>query len=290
MKEENMSGKNIKPTAQKSLVEATIVQAGGSIREVSEEQARRIGLMEPAQKMVAPRPIEEISLAKAVKMGLMHPARRVNGKLIPAVPKGMGVFAKIAIQIKDRNGRIVPFRSPKTGKMVRKLEAPCHSFNRQFGFFTRGYMQNLDSSLNTNETLTDDTGATFQTREKGSGLTAATRIISALAKIKFGNSSAALSTTQTNLQGILLGPTTEASVAVTLVVEDSVNTIFTVVGQITNGTGGTFTVQEMGLFPELQSQANVANNTTMFLRDLTGAVPVNNGQTIIGTYTFTIAV
>ena len=255
------------------------------------------------------RRIEEISLAKAERMGLMHPARRVKGIQIPPVPKGMGVFAKIAVQIIDEKGsallakcrnpkdrariiarHAVPFRSPATGKMVKKHEAPCHSFTRQFGFFTRGYMQNLDSALNQNETLTDDSGATYLVRLKGSGLTAATRMISALAKIKFGNSSAALSTTQTNLQGVLLGPTTEASVVVTLVVEDSVNTIFTVVGQITNGTGGTFTVEEMGLFPEVQSAANVANNTTMFLRDLTGSVPVNNGQTIIGTYTFTIAV
>ena len=278
-----MSSKNIKPTTMKSLVQPTIVG-------VSDDRARKLGLMEPAHHRRAPRAIEEISLKQALKMGLMHPARRVNGKYIPPVPKGMGIFAKIGIEIKDENDRIVPFRSPKTGGMVRKMERPCHSFNRQYGFFTRGYMQNLDSALNTNETLTDDNGATFLARLKGSGLTGSTKIISAAAKIKFGNSSTALSTTQINLQGVLLGPTTEASTVTTLVVEDSTNTIFTVVGQITNGTGGTFTVQEMGLFPELTSQANVQNNTTMMLRDLTGSVPVNNGQTIIGTYTFTIAV
>lgn len=279
-----MTSKIIKPVARKGLVLPEVVPVSGNR-------------------------IEEISLAKAQRMGLMHPARRVNGKLIPPVPKGMGVFAKIALQVIDAKGtellarakspaerarivarHAVAFKSPKTGKMVKVHEAPCHSFNRNFGFFIRGFMQNLDSALNLNETLTDDTGATFQTREKGGSLTAATRIISTLAKIKFGSSNAALVTTQTNLQGVLLGPTTEAAVVVTLIVEDTVNTIFTVVGQITNGTGGVFTVQEMGLFPELQSQANVANNTTMMLRDLTGAVNVNNGQTIIGTYTFTIAV
>ena len=62
------------------------------------------------------------------------------------------------------------------------------------------------------------------------------------------------------------------------------------VGQITNTTGSSFTVQEMGLFPELNDASAVANRTTMMLRDLTGAVVVANGQTIIGTYTFTIAV
>lgn len=247
------------------------------------------GIVTPEIVPLASQLVKQISLKQAIKMGLMHPARRVKGVYIPPVPKGMGVFAKIAIQVKDKNGRLVPFRSPATGRPIMKMSRPCHSFNRNWGFFMRGFMQNLDSALNTNETLTDDTGATFQTREKGS-LTGSISIISGLAKIKFGNSSAALSTTQTNLQGVLLGPTTEAAVVVTLVTEDSVNTIFTVVGQITNGTGGTFTVQEMGLFPELGSQAATANNTTMMLRDLTGSVPVNNGQTIIGTYTFTIAV
>ena len=61
-------------------------------------------------------------------------------------------------------------------------------------------------------------------------------------------------------------------------------------GSVTNGTGGVFNVEEMGLFAELTSDAAVTNRTTMMLRDLTGTVPVNNGQTIIGTWTFTIAV
>lgn len=279
-----MTSKLIKPVARKGLVTPEIIPVAG------------------------PKRIEEISLAKAQRMGLMHPARRVKGVLIPPVPKGMGVFAKIAVQVIDAKGaellarakspadrariiarHAVEFKSPKTGKMVKLHEAPCHSFNRNWGFFMRGFMQNLDSALNVNETLTDDNGSTFLARLKGN-LTGSTKIISALAKIKFGNSNAALVTTQTNLQGVLLGPTTEAACVVTLVVEDTVNTIFTVVGQITNGTGGVFTVQEMGLFPELTSQLNVQNNTTMMLRDLTGAVNVNNGQTIIGTYTFTIAV
>lgn len=239
--------------------------------------------------IVTPSMPGEISLAQGLRQGLVIPARRVKGRLLPAVPSGMGVFAKFAVKILDKAGKEVAFRHPKTGRMVKKLEGPSHSFTRNFGFWNRGFLQNLDSALNLNETLTDDTGATFLCRLK-SGVAANVAIVNALAKIKFGNSSAALSTTQVNLQGVLLGPTTEGVVAVVLVVEDSTNTIFTVTGQVTNGTGGAFAVEEMGLFPELNDSTGGLNRTTMMLRDLTGTVNVNNGQTIIGQYTFTIAV
>ena len=245
-------------------------------------------IMKPSKKLILP---EEIPVAEAIKMGLAKPSRKIGGKRIPATPIGWGVFAKFAIKVLDKNGKPVAFRHPKTGKMVKKIESPVHSFTRNFGFFVRGCLQNNDSTINVNETLTDDTGASFQDRTKSAGAVVSNiAIVSGLAKMKFGDSSAALSTTQFNLQGVLLGPTTEATVVVALVVEDSVQTIFTVTGQITNGTGGAFTVEEMGLFAELGDTTGAANRTTMILRDLTGSVLVNDGQTIIGEYTFTIAV
>lgn len=227
----------------------------------------------------------------ATPEGFVIPARKVGKKRLPAVPAGMGVFAKFNINVIDENGKKVKFRHPTTGKMIKTLEGPSHSFTRNFGQMIRGFLQNLDTALNTNETLTDDTGASFLCRLKGNaGATGTVAIITGAAKIKFGNSSTALSTTQTNLQGTLLGLTTEAAVTVTLTTEDSTNTIFTVTGQITNTTGSGFTVQEMGLFCELNDNTGATNKTTMVLRDLTGAVSVSAGQTIIGTYTFTIAV
>jgi hypothetical protein len=232
---------------------------------------------------------EDIPLAKALKAGLAVPARRVGKGRIEATPAGMGVFAKWAVKVVDKAGKAVPFRHPVTKKMVMQIEGPSHSFTRNLGFFVRGFLNNVDSALNLNETLTEDGGGTFLARLKG-GVTGNAACVSGLAKIKFGNSSAALSTTQFNLQGTILGPVTEGTVAVVLVVEDTVQTIFTCTGQVTNGTGGAFTVEEMGLFPELTSAANVLNNTTMMLRDLTGPVVVNNGQTIIGQYTFTLTV
>lgn len=244
--------------------------------------------LKSSKKLILP---EEIPVAEAIRKGLANPPRRAGKHRLPATPVGMGVFAKFAIKILDKAGKVVPFRHPVTGKMVRKLEGPSHSFTRNFGFFIRGCFQNLDTAVNLNETLTEDTGASFQDRTKSlTAMPGAIPIISGLAKIKFGSSNAALLTTQFDLQGVLLGPTTEAPVAIVLIVEDSVQTIFTVTGQITNGSGGPFTVEEMGLFPELGDQTGGSNRTTMMLRDLTGSVLVANGQTIIGEYTFTIAV
>lgn len=245
-------------------------------------------ILKTSKKLILP---EEIPVGEAIRLGLATPPRRVGNRRIPAIPVGMGVFAKFAVQVLDKAGKAVVFRHPKTGKMVKKIEGPSHSFTRAMAFFVRGFFQNLDSALNLNETLTTDAGATFLVRLKSlNTMTGSIAGVTGLAKIKFGNSSAALATTQTNLQGLLLGLTTEAAVIVTLIVEDTVNTIFTVVGQITNTTGGPFTVQEMGIFPELNNTLGVTNNTTMFLRDLTGAVVVADTQTIVGTYTFTIAV
>lgn len=245
-------------------------------------------ILKPVKGLILP---EDVPVKEALKLGLALPARRVNGKRLPVMPAGMGIFAKFAIRVIDKAGKAVPFRHPVTGKMVRKMERPVHSFNRNFGFWVRGFLSNVDSAINLNETLTDDTGASFLCRLKSDvSIALALPVLTGLAKMKFGDSNAALSTTQFNLQGVLLGPITEATVTVTLVVEDSVQTIFTVDGQITNNTGGTFNVEEMGLFPELNDTTGGTNRTTMMLRDLTGTVPVNDGQSIIGTYTFTIAV
>jgi hypothetical protein len=259
-------------------------------------------LLKPEKKLILPSDmptlgkdlgivIPDMPMKEALKKGLMHRGYTTpRGRKVPATPAGFGVFAKWCVQVIDaKSKKPCYFRHPKTGRMVKKLEAPVHSFTRNFAFFIRGFLMNLDSALNLNETLTDDTGATFLARLK-SGVSGNAPSITGLAKIKFGNSSAALANTQVNLQGILLGPVTEGVVAVTLVVEDSVQTIFTVVGQVTNASGGAFAVEEMGLFPELNDSGSGTNRTTMMLRDLTGTVNVNNGQTIIGTYTFTIAV
>jgi hypothetical protein len=227
--------------------------------------------------------------------GMVIPKFRRRGIAKDPHPSGEGIFAKWAVRIVDKRGRTVPFRSPVTGKMVKRLDSPVHSFTRNLAFLMRGFLQNLDASINVNETLTDDAGNPFISRiRSNSSISGSSAIVSATCKIKFGGSSAALDNTQFNLQGVLLGPTTEATCTITVAGggtgEDTTSTIFKVTGQITNGSGSSFTVREMGIFGELTSQSNVPNNTAMLLRDLTGDVVVGNTQTIIGEYTFTLAI
>lgn len=229
---------------------------------------------------------KKISLGTKAEALLLHPARKVNGVDIPAVPKGMGIFAKWGIKLTDPSGKIVPVMHPRTKKLVEKIEAPSHSFTRQFGFFMRGILEHLDSALNLNESLTTDGGVSFSMRGKGQLTTSP--VVSGLGKMKFGDSAALVDTTHTNIQGIQLG--TEATVTVTLTTEDSVSTVFTVEGQVTNSTGGSFTVREMALYSELDDESGTPNFTTMMLRDLTGDVIVADTLTITGTYTITLAV
>ena len=247
-------------------------------------------ILVPSKTLIKP---EEIPVKEALRLGLALPSRKIGKTRIPATPAGMGIFGKFAVELKDGSGRGVPFRNPVTGRSVRKLERPVHSFVRNFDFFIKGFLEHLDSALNQNVTLTDSSGAPYQPRIKGNGSAGwpvSMSLVSGLSRIKFGNSNAALDNTQTNLIGTLLGITTFGSVIVTLIGEDSVQTVFTVTGQVTNTSGGPFTVEEMGIFGLYADVAGNPNNETLILRDLTGTVPVANGQTIIGTYTFTIAV
>lgn len=107
-------------------------------------------ILKPSKKLILP---EEIPAAEAVKRGLAIPARRVGKLRLPAIPAGMGVFAKFAVQVLDKAGKPVAFPHPKTGRMVKKVEGPSHSFTRQLGFFMRGFMQNLDSAPNVSVSL-----------------------------------------------------------------------------------------------------------------------------------------
>ena len=46
----------------------------------------------------------------------------------------------------------------------------------------------------------------------------------------------------------------------------------------------------MGIFSELHASDGTLDHTTMMLRDLTGPVAVADGLTILGRFTFTLAV
>lgn len=191
-------------------------------------------------------------------------------------PEGLGVWAKWGVELRDGD------------RLLDKREGPSHSFTKQFGKFIRGMFNHVDD---VNETLTERGGASYLCRIKNSaGITpsANSPIMSAASRIRFGASSAALDSNQFDLQGAILSSTFGAG-TVTLIVEDGVNTQFKVEATVVNTTGSPFTVEEMGLYAQVRSEGNVQEDT-MFLRDLTGSIVVANTLTILGRWTFTIAV
>lgn len=195
------------------------------------------------------------------------------GKL--AGPEGLGVWAKWEVEVRDG------------ARLLEKREGPSHSFVKNFGKFIRGMFEHVSD---VNEVLTELGGAGFSVREKSNSFLAGNDDppISSAAKIRFGTSAAALNSNQFHLQGTILS-LTFGTVTTSLIVEDNVQTQFKSEGQVTNSTGGPVTVNEMGLYMQMRSEANVSRDT-LALRDLTGPIIVADGLTILGRWTFTLAV
>lgn len=190
-------------------------------------------------------------------------------------PEGLGMWAKWEVEIRDGD------------RLLEKREGPSHSFVKNFGKMMRGLFNQPDD---VNESLTEFGGVGYPVREKSNAACTGNDqpMVPAAAKIRFGDSLTALSSNQFNLQGTILSLTFGA-VTTSLIVEDNVQTQFKSEGQVTNSTGGPFTVREMGLYSQVNSETNVVQDTLM-LRDLTGAVVVADGLTILGRWTFTLAV
>lgn len=176
------------------------------------------------------------------------------------------------------------------GKHVGGHIGPAKSFMRSWAI---GFIRSLFYvPSDTPQQYTDDAGvarahAMFEgLAGSGQGVTAAP------ADFAFGDSNAAVSATHFNLQGSILGPATPSGpVTTTVIQEDAVARIFKVEGTVLN-TGGSFNVQEVGLFAHLhQGDLASQNRRSMFMRDVVSPlVTVGNGQTALGRYTFTAAI
>ena len=192
-------------------------------------------------------------------------------------PRGGGIWARWEVKVRDKSGIVVCHR-----------KGPSHSFVRNFGLFIRAMFDNPPGAVNPD--LTDSGGTTRRPRVIASGLSSSsTAVMDASAIMRFGNSAAAESSTQSDLQGLELE--SGATVTESLITEDTVETEFEIRGSVTN-TGGSFTVEELGLFGQISDATSATTREIMFLRDLlqTGPATVLNSQTIEGIYTFTIPV
>lgn len=199
---------------------------------------------------------------------------RKAGEISP--PEGLGLWAKWEIELKDGE------------RIIERRAGPSHSFTKNFGKLIRGM---FDYSSEINEVLTERGGVTYSVKVRSNATATSTGPLNtAASRIRFGNSSTALNSNQVDLQGTILSATFGAvTTTLTGSGESSTGTIFQSEGQVTNATGGSFTVEEMGLYSLLANESQVAQDT-MLLRDLTGSVVVANTLTILGRWTFTLLV
>lgn len=179
------------------------------------------------------------------------------------------------------------------GKQVGSYVGPAKSFMRNFTVaFIRSLFYDPDDI---SEQYVTDTATGGNTAKEaamhegrpgsGQGLTAG------VAEFAFGDNNTAVSATQSDLQGLILGPSLYGTVTTTVLQEDAVQRVFKVEGTVLNG-GSSFGIQEVGLFARLRDGAVASQNyRSMFMRDLVSpTVTVANGQTALGRYTFTAAI
>ena len=168
-------------------------------------------------------------------------------------------------------------------KLIQKIEGPAKSFMRNWARFIREmfFVPNQIAAQ-----VIDDGGIARALPVQGDISGGGDGVTAAAADFSFGDSNVAVDSTHFNLQGLILGPT--PGVTPTLLQEDNAGRVFKVEASILNG-GGAFTVREVGLFAHLrEQQIATQNRRTMLMRDVLGvAVPVANGQTALGRYTFT---
>jgi len=214
--------------------------------------------------------------------------RKLDERNRPKGAMGEGVYARWALELRDKKGNAVPFGYTRKGKPIWKKQAPCHSFVHNFGIIVRSFLQHLDSAINVREQVTEDDGTVHNLRDK-SGHTSNATFATGPAVIKFGAGSGARDATDIDLQGAILA-SAEGVTTFNLVQETAVSTIMEFEGQVTNNTGGLFTVEEMGIYAQLNESDASANITTLICSDVTGSTAVADGLTILGRYTFTIAV
>lgn len=194
-------------------------------------------------------------------------------------PAGLGIWARYEVELYGADGRL---RDRRAG--------PSRSFLRNFGRFVRNFLLVAGTS---NEELSNTSGQVVRLRIITGALAVETsgrrRVVVGTGKMRFGNGTAAIQSTDVNISGSLLG---DGAVTATVLQEDSVKSEWKLEGQVTNNTGTSFNVNEVALLAIL-SEALTAGQShdVAMLRDLVSpAVPVANGLTVLGRYTFTIAV
>lgn len=166
---------------------------------------------------------------------------------------------------------------------------PAHSFTKQFAqlIFNIGPfgLSRFSPATVTNTSAASVTSSTNMSLRTDAGTTTSTY------GIQVGSSTAAESINDTALgtqiaHGTSAGQLQYGSMTYGAPSTTATTTTFRFTRVFTNGSGGTVTVQEIGLV----SRQTSAGNSFLLVRDLTGAVAVNNGQQLTVNYDFTTTI
>lgn len=170
---------------------------------------------------------------------------------------------------------------------------PCHSLTKQFAqlMFNVG----LWISTAAPAAVTTTGGSSITTAKTGNNMIMGFRTDAATTTSTYGSQvgtgTAAESINDTALQtqiahGTSAGLLQYGAVSYGAPSTTATTTTFRVTRVFTNGSGGTVTVQEIGLV----CQSDSSSNNFLLIRDLTGAVAITNGQQLTLNYDFTTTI
>lgn len=215
---------------------------------------------------------------------------KVKGDVL--VPAGLGVdlirpeslfggmWASLELDLLDRDG-----------KLVERRAQPCRSFLRNYGRIARQMLRVLDTTINENVTDRGGTIRRMAVMDAETGINANEGPFSTtVGKLHFGDSSAAVLSTQVDLQGTEF--LTGVNVTPSTLIEDLVQHKYQYEGSILNNTGLSKTIREIILTTFIRrGDAAGQDHEVTIMRDVVSPdVIVANGLTLVGRYKFTSAV
>lgn len=175
----------------------------------------------------------------------------------------------------------------KTGKLVRHKKSRCYSFVQQFV-----YLLKLSMAGNVGVQVTD-TGGTARTLSPsniGNNFKLNALITDATFGTVVGSGTNAAAVTDTDLQTLIAHGTSSGQLQYSAVsfgapTTDSSTTSFIVTRVFTNGSGGTVTVNEIGLVCIAYGTDNNIRNF-LIVRDIPTPITILNSQALTLNYTF----
>ena len=172
----------------------------------------------------------------------------------------------------------------KNGELERMFTKPMNSLIRNFTRLVYGELNSAACNMY-------DTSGTLRAEAYTSGRALNAGIGNQNYGIQVGTGTNPVTISDYKLQtqianGTGAGQLAYQATVVSGIYEDANQSYFTVTRNFNNGSGGTITVQEAGLV-----HYNAANSWYfLHARDLTGAIDVLNGKTLVVQYTFKVAV